>query len=140
VTGEEPPTIELMAGLTDCLALLRTDSEVRGVRINNAQSTRIEGVVSRRALRTLLTASIIAAVDMRPTPSSIDVSVSRERNAASVCVEARFLEPDALDRNAVPGERLLTWEDVQAIASGEDVAIERSGHPVSVRLRFPLLS
>jgi hypothetical protein len=140
ITDEEAPTIELVAGLTDCVALVRTDSEVRGVRINNAQSTGIEARVSRRALRTLLTASIIATVDLRPSPSSVDVSAGRERNAATVSVDARFLEPDALDRNAVPAERLLTWEDVQAIAAAEGVAVERSGHPVSVRLRFPLLS
>ena len=65
LTGEEAASVTLQAGVDSCVALVRTDCEMRGVAI----SSNIAGMdvaVSQRALRIVLTAALIAMVDMLP--------------------------------------------------------------------------
>ena len=78
ITQEENPDVMLMEGIDACVDLLRTDSEVRGVRITRGAFDAPQTVVGRRMLRTVTAAALIAAVDMRPAASEIQLSCARD--------------------------------------------------------------
>ena len=137
ITGEESPAVQLQEGIDACVDLLRTDSEVRGVRITRAQCEE-NILVSRRTLRMLTSACIIAAVDMRPPVTEIQVRCGSAGDCAYVRIELRHTD-DGAREDAVGDERLLTWGDVDVIAEVEGVTVERSAEPFVVQWRMPLL-
>ena len=134
ITGEESPSVSLKAGVDECVALVRTDSEMRGTEI----SSRIVGVdatVSRRALRTVFTAMLVCAVDAEPHPARIELSAASEDGGTAVRVEPVSLqEPGGQDFAA--DERLLTWEDVQVLAQAEGVEVHAAAAPAVLHCRF----
>jgi signal transduction histidine kinase len=138
ITGEESPSISLKAGIEECVAMVRTDAEMRGTAI----SSRIVGVdatVSRRALRTVFTAMLVCAVDAEPHPARIELCASKEDggpdDGVAVRVESISLqEPGSPDFAA--DERLLTWEDVQVLAQLEGVEVRAAAAPAVLHGRF----
>ena len=138
ITAEENPKVMLKEGIDLCIDLLRTDSEIRGVRITRGEFSAAELIVDRRALRTVTAATIIASVDMRPAPSEIKVSCIKERDCAVVRIESQHARTDAQEEG-IGDARPLTWDDVDVIAEEERVVIERRLDPLVVQWRLPLV-
>ena len=139
ITSEENPSVMMKEGIDACMDLLRTDSEIRGVRIARGECSAAEAIVSRRALRTITAAAIIAGVDARPTPSEIVVSCVKGEDCAIVRIEMRH-SGNAAHEDMVHDTRPLTWDDVQAIAADEGVELERRGEgPAVVECRIPVI-
>ena len=134
LTGEEAPSVALNEGVAACVALVRTDCEMRGAVIV-VEVGDVEVAVPRRALRTVLTAALIAAVDTVPHPARIELHAGREGDGIELRVEVRALQESASP--AFSGdERPLTWEDVRALARLEGVEIRATGTPSVFRCRF----
>lgn len=136
ITGEENPKVMLKEGIDQCIDLLRTDSEVRGVRIARGPYEAPDAIVGRRALRTVAAASIIAAVDMRPAPSEIQVSCGKDARSAVLRIEGRNSQPSRED--AMPDDHPLAWDDVDVIAQSAGVEVERRLDPLVVLCRLPI--
>jgi len=138
ITGEENPSVMVKEGVDACVDLLRTDSEIRGVRITRGEYSAAESIVSRRALRTVTAAAIIAGVDARPAPHEIVVSCVKGRDSAIVRIELRH------SAGSEPGEdvqdtRPLTWDDLDVIARNEGIEIERRPEPTVVECRLTVI-
>ena len=133
ITGEESPTVGLKEGVEACIALVRTDSEMRGAEIA-ARVDDLDVSVSRRALRMVLTASLIAAVDGEPRAARIEVHATREGDAVEVRVETRAVQEG--DPPFSGDERPFTWEDVEVLARVEGVAVRAAGAPPVFCSRF----
>jgi len=138
ITGEESPSVSLKAGFEECVALVRTDAEMRGAEI----SSRIGGsdvTVSRRALRTVFTAMLVCAVDAVPHPARIELSASKEDGGSDGGAAMRVATL-SLQEGGSPefagGERPLTWEDVQVLAEFEGVEVRADTAPAVLHCRF----
>ena len=137
ITSEENPTVILKEGIDACVDLLRTDSELRGVRIVRGECPAANAIVGRRALRTVSAAAIIAGVDARPSPSEIVVSCVTGRDCAIVRIELRH---SGNVHNEIQDARPLTWDDVTVIAADEGVELERQANPAVVECRIPTVA
>ena len=139
ITGEETRTIRVHEGIETLIALLRTDSEVRGVRINHVADMGADDYVSRRALRTIVAAALIATVDMRPPFGTVRVSACTDNHTATVRIDAQYSE-QASSVEHVSEDRLLSWEDVVVLAEAERIELRRVDDPYCVLCRFPILT
>jgi len=134
ITGEEPPSVDMKEGIEACVALLRTDSEMRGTEI----FSQVEDpglVVGRRALRMVLTAALVAAVDALPRPARVELRAAQEGDGIEVSVETLGLQESESPAFA-PDERPLTWNDVEVIARLEGVDVRATSAPPVFHCRF----
>ena len=134
ITGEEPPSIGVKEGIEACVALLRTDSEMRGTEIAT-QIGEIEAAVATRGLRVVLTAALVAAVDAMPRAARIELQGAIEDDALTIRVETVRLQEAGAPVFAAD-ERPLTWEDVQSLAQLEGVELRSTTQPTAVHCRF----
>src|SRR5262249_53238852 len=108
--------------------------EMRGAGIVAAVGD-LDIVVARRALRTVLTASLIAAVDAVPHPSRIELHAGRAGDGVEVRVQTRAMQESEISPFA-GDERPLTWDDVQILAQIEGVEVQATGAPPVFHCRF----
>lgn len=139
ITGEEARTISLREGIEALVELIRTDSEVRGVRISHGADIEANAQVSRRALRTIVAASLIATVDLRPAVSTIRVCACVDGRIASVRIDAHHAQ-DAPVTDCVAEDRLFSWDDAVVLAEAERIEIRRTDVPYVILCRFPVLN
>jgi hypothetical protein len=137
ITNEESRRIMLKDGIDLCIDLLRTDSEIRGVRITRGECPPAQVIVDRRALRMVTAAAIIAAVDSRPAPSEVKVSCGEASDHVVVRIEG-IVRDGAVDDAGIGDARPLSWDDLDVIAEEERVALERRLDPLLVQCRIPL--
>jgi hypothetical protein len=141
ITGEESPSVSFQAGVEECVALVRTDSEMRGTGISSriAGADVVNATVSRRALRAVFTAMLVCAVDAEPHPARIELSASKEDGGPDGGVALRVATV-ALQEGGVPAfagdDRPLTWEDVQVLAQLEGVEVRAAAAPAVLHGRF----
>jgi hypothetical protein len=134
ITGEESPSVGVREGLDACVSLLRTDCEMRGAAIA-CELPEADMEVSRRAVRTVVTAAIVAAVDATPRAARVELAVALEADAVSVTVTTGALQEAGSDPFPAD-ERPLTWDDVEVLAQLEGVEAERAAGGPSFRCRF----
>ena len=139
ITGEESQVVNLREGIEALVALIGTDSEVRGVRISHAPDIDANTHVSRRALRTVVAASLIATVDMRPSASTICVNASTDSRVATIRIDAQYSEQAASTEYA-SGDRLLSWDDTIVLAELERIEVRRIDDPYAIFCRFPVFT
>lgn len=132
---EEGAVTMLGEGIDECLALLKTDFNMRGFAVRNeTQETGVD--VSRAALRNVLTASLITATDTAPRPAELALTSELSQGHAVLSILRRSAEGVAAFGDAGPYRR-LAWADVAALAQAESVELQQQGDRVT--LRFPLI-
>lgn len=121
-------------GIDECMALLKTDFDMRGFAIrNDAREIGID--VSRAALRNVLTASLIAATDAAARPA--DLVLSAELSQGHAVISILVCPAERVAGFADAGiYRNLEWSDVGALAQAESVELSRHGGRVI--MRFPV--
>jgi signal transduction histidine kinase len=138
ITGEESPSVSLKEGIEESVALLRTDSEMRGTELSSRIGD-LDVTVSRRALRTVFTALLVSAVDAVPRPARIEFHASKEDGGSGggvlVHVETVSLQEGGSPAFAGDG-RPLTWDDVQVLARLEGVEVRATTAPPAFHCRF----
>jgi signal transduction histidine kinase len=134
ITAEEAPAAVVREVAEECVALLRTDSEMRGTDISSRVGD-IDVKVEKRALRVVLTASLVAAVDAVPRAARIEVAAAREGDDVVVWVETRSLQESGA-QEFITDERPLTWEDVEVLAQSEGVEVRATTAPAAICCRF----
>lgn len=128
----EDEGIRLPQGVDECLALLASNFNFRGITVaREVPETEFE--VSRVALRHLLTAALITLTDAAGGPCEVQVKaqVADGKAEISVKVEPR---PDAEGMPFEPSYRQLDWADVQALAAAESVDLVRGADRVVMRM------
>ncbi len=137
LTGEESTTVELEEGLSKCIELIRTDCDMRGVTISSHTSN--TGIlVPRRPLRVVLTALLLAMVDMPLRPSRIEVRSVVAENKIEIHFDLDFTPcKDVL--SVVTEPRPLDYGDVQALAACEGVGFSQTGQPPIFNCRFDVV-
>jgi hypothetical protein len=132
LTPEDGSVTMLGEGIDECVALLNTDFAVRGLAIRNeARETGVD--LPSAALHNVLTASLIAAADNAPGPADLVLSAEVSQRHAllsfRICASDRVADfPDA-----APYHR-IEWDDVDALAQAESVALSHQGDAVSMRI------
>ncbi len=137
LTDEDDAVISFSEGVHECVDLVRTDSEMRGVTIISPVDA-ITATISRRALRLVLTAALIALVDMKPAQSRVEL---RQLNLGTQ-IELSFdlTVAPAVDRLWPPPQsRLLTWNDVEALAQLVGVVMSRLDDPFTLKCCFDVI-
>jgi signal transduction histidine kinase len=138
ITGEESASIPLKDGIEETVALVRTDSEMRGTELSSRIGD-LDVTVARRALRTVFTAMLVSAVDAVPRPARIELTVSKEDGGSGggVVVRVENVSLQEAGNAEFAGEgRPLTWDDVQALARLEGVEVHATAAPPAFHCRF----
>lgn len=136
LTGEEPVSVALKSGVDTCITLVNTDCEMQGVAISS-QISEMDVAVSQRALRIILTASLIAMVDMLPHLYRIELRSAISGKAIEIHFDLHFADATQAP-SGVTERRPLKWDVVEALADHEDVEVFRTGKPPMVICRFDI--
>ena len=131
---EEGVVTMLGEGIDECLALLKTDFSMRGFTVRN-EAREIGVDVSRSALRNVLTASLITAMDTAPGPADLVLTAELSQGHSVISILVRPADGVAGFTDAVFYRR-LEWSDVGALAQAESVDLLREGDRVT--MRYPI--
>jgi hypothetical protein len=128
LSPEEGATSTVAEGVEECLGLLNSNLNFRGVTLANEVANAAgaaEATVARSAIRSVLTAALLACTDLLAGPADLvfAASLSGDRVLVSITLV------DAPGRNGFANEadyRHLLWDDVQAIAAAEGARLVHS--------------
>jgi len=134
LTGEELASVALKAGVDTCITLVSTDCQMRGIAISS-QVVELDVAVSHRALRIVLTAALIAMVDMLPHLYRIELRSVISGETVEIHFDLHFSDATQ-EPSGVTELRSLKWSDVEALADHEGVEVFRTGKPPMVMCRF----
>jgi len=126
----------LATAVRECLALLGAELGMRGFDIEETLEAGA-AVVSQSALRSVLVASLLALTDALPQPADIELTATQGASCVDLRIRARAAERIA-DMPGTQEYRAIRWDDVEALASAEGVALFRE--PGGALLRYPLFS
>ena len=128
-TQTDMPVSEAVA---ECVNLLATSLRFRGFALVN-HTPEIAVRVPCTAVRSTLTAALLAISDAAGGPA--DLQVQARAQGAQVLIEVTLTPADrSADNGGSEDYRALDWNDVQALASAEGVALERTAHTVRLTL------
>ncbi|MDP1740158.1 MAG: hypothetical protein Q8K71_01855 [Polaromonas sp.] len=130
VAPRENGIVLLEAGVEECVGMLSTDLAFRGFTLANRVAA-ADVNVSQVALRTVFTASLIALTDAAPAPASVLVTSDLTGDTARVCISVAAQEGASTAQDP-RSYRDLGWDDVQALASAEQVSISHSANKVEL--------
>lgn len=121
-------------GVCECVGLLATMLHFCGFRISN-EIEALEAAVQQHAIRMVLSAALLEMTDSMDRQAPLSISAVAGDDEVSITLA--FGPPqDDMPNRYEEGYRKLVWEDVQALASAENVALSRQAHQVV--LRFPI--
>jgi hypothetical protein len=120
----EPGTrVPLQAGVTECVALLRTQFSFRGITLRHDLDGWSEPV-SQSALRVLVPAVLFGIADEGVAPTDLTISATRETGRLQL--RMRSEAGQGSEGFAAPaGYRELGWDEVEALAVSEGVGLAR---------------
>lgn len=129
---EDGVRIALDAGVQESVAMLRSNFNFRGFTLKDeVGAAPIE--VSRTSLRNVLPAVLVALTDRAASPADVVVTASTDAGRAALTVTVT--QTDGSQGFAGdPPYRLLEWQEVQALAQAEGVALERDGQLARITL------
>lgn len=114
-------TLKFDAGVTECLGLLGTELRFKGFVIVN-QLPSIPVVLSSRALRSVLSATLLALSDLSRAPADLVIRAQALPNRVELSIDLRPGAGEAREVQ-VTGYRPLTWRDVEVLAIAESVKL-----------------
>lgn len=132
IAPHEGARVPASEGVQDCLHLLTTELSFRGFSVVNASAGE-DALVDTLMLRTMLPASLMALTDGAAQAAQVHVSVQASDETVTVSLA---LTP--VERSEPPGQakgyRPLTWQDVEALAAYEGVAVRTTAQGVDLAL------
>jgi hypothetical protein len=118
--------------ISECVNLLATSLRFRGFALSS-QAPDLPAQVSCTAIRSVLTAALLALSDTAGQPSDIQVDARLDGNAVVIDLSLTPAERSA-DNVGAPDYRALGWDDVHRLATAEDVGLSRAGDSVRLML------
>ena len=108
-------------GVKECLGLLATQFRFKGFAIVN-EMPQIDAEVSSRALRSVLSATLIALSDLSEPPWDLVIQAQAMPGRIALSIALRPSERPIKNAYAT-AYRLLTWRDVEILAAVEAVGL-----------------
>ncbi|MEO8652670.1 MAG: hypothetical protein ABI409_00960 [Ramlibacter sp.] len=128
----EDEGVRLGDGVGECLALLTSNFNFRGITVDKELSGS-DFQVSRVALHHLLTATLITLTDALAGPCEVRIRTEVVSGFAQLSVRVTPRR-DAEAMPFEPGYRQLEWSDVQALAIAESIELVRGADQVVMRM------
>ena len=133
VAPRAPASVRADTAVTECVNLLSTSLRFRGFAVSH-EVTDLDAPLACNAVRSVLTATLLALSDSATQPADLVVRARRE-GAGQVLVEVQMSPADrSADNGGSEDYRPLTWDDVACLAAAESVQVERSEGRVQLRL------
>jgi hypothetical protein len=131
VAPRENGKVSIHEGVEECVGMLSTDLAFRGFTVTNhiAPSDMATSVF---ALRSVFTAALIALTDSALTPASLAISADAAEGQTRIVISVSS-EPGAAATDEPRAYRKLGWDDVQALASAEQVGLQHAADRVELR-------
>ena len=126
--------ISMEAGVMECVGLTATMLHFGGFRLINEVKA-MPVMVLRDAVRTVLSAALFALTDSMTEPAGLIIRATIDAASTSEVMLSVQVSPSGegkVDRYD-DGYRLLTWDDVQALASAAQVKLARQAQLVTMR-------
>ena len=121
---EEDAVIDAVEGTRECCALLATTLSFRGYTLRNLAQP-VPGEVPLSAMRNVLTAALIQVTDEASSPAEVAVTTASSPQGLQVRLQVHGTEGGASAADTTSAYRPLRWTDVQALATSEQVMLER---------------
>ncbi|WP_395056612.1 hypothetical protein [Polaromonas sp.] len=121
----------LHASVEECVGMLATELAFRGFSVSNTIASS-DMATSVFALRSVFTAALIALTDAALTPSSIVISSEAVDGQLRVVISVSS-EPGAVAAEEPQSYRKLGWDDVQALATAEQVGLSHAAGRVDMQ-------
>jgi len=130
---EDGKLIAADAGVQETFELLRSHLNFRGFALGNEVAS-LPVEVSRSAVRSVLPTVLLALTDTEKSPAHVVIGALASSGEVRVTIS---LQPGdgTPGFSSEPHYRLLTWDDVAAIAQAEGVTCEREGGNVTLHIR-----
>ncbi len=129
----EDEGVRLADGVDECLALLNSNFNFRGIVVRtDAPETPMQ--VSRVALCNLLIASLITLTDAVGGPCEVQVKAAVVGTNAEITVRTSPRQDEFEGLPFEPTYRQLEWSDVQALAIAEGVELVRGPDQIEIRM------
>lgn len=132
IAPDDTAGITMEEAVRECAALLATSLSFRGYALRNGV-TAMPRRVQRSAARTMLPAVLIHCTDHMPAPSDLELAGAAEDDAARLTVTCRATQGGQAFAGE-PNYRKIVWEDLQALAAADGVALQRDGGSITLRL------
>ena len=127
---EDGAVVPMDAGVEECLALLRSSFNFRGLTLKNeAGSLPIQ--VARAGLRNVLPACLLALTDDAASPADIVLSSTHHEGRATLVIAVRPGQGSP-GFAGDPPYRLLQWHEVEALARADGIALARGESQASL--------
>lgn len=125
--------VALGEGVDECVHLLATELSFRGFSVTTALEDRT-ALVGRAALRSILPACMMALTDAATAPGEVRLLASSDA-PSSVRLSLAFVAGvDTQQPARAKAYRMVSWQDVQALARDEGMDLHLEAGNVSVRL------
>lgn len=132
VAPRAPASVSVSEGITECINLLSTSLRFRGFALAS-EAPELPERVSCTAIRSVLTASLLALSDAAGQPA--DLTVKARIQGGQAIIELSMTPSDRpADNRPSDDYRALTWDDVAALAAAESVGLERGADQVTLTL------
>jgi hypothetical protein len=126
------PTVKLADGVRACLGLLTTAFRFRGFAVVN-EVPEIDATFSSRALRSVLSAALIALSDLSKAPAVMTIKAQAMPDGVGLSINVRPTEGKARNVN-MTSYRPLTWRDVERLALADSVKLTHDDTDVQIIL------
>jgi hypothetical protein len=130
VAPKENGAVSIHEGVEECAGMLATDLAFRGFTVDNTIAPS-DMATSVFALRSVFTAALIALTDNALTPAAITISADAADGKSRIVISV-ISEPDAVAADDPRAYRKLGWDDVQALASAEQVGLKHAAGRVEM--------
>ncbi len=133
VAPRSPSDVAVSAGIAECVNLLSTSLRFRGFVLSNT-APEIDARVACTAIRSVLTAALLALSDGARDPADLQVSAQLEGGQVHIDLGLQTVTDRPADNRPSDEYRALTWHDVEALAAAEGVGLRRDGAAVRLTL------
>lgn len=116
-------TVKFDAGVRECLGLLSTEFRFKGFVILN-EVPEIDVELSSKALRSVLSATLIALSDLSKAPAKLVIRAHAAPDSVELSIDLHPAEGAATNAH-VTDYRPLKWKDAEILAIAESVKLTR---------------
>lgn len=124
IAPDSAATLTVDAGIRECLGLLSTELRFKGFVIVNEVSG-IDVALSSTALRSVLSAALIALSDLSADPAELVIRAQTKPERVELSIELRPTEGRTTPFRSAKC-RPLSWRDVEILALAESVILTRA--------------
>lgn len=128
-------TLKFDAGVVECLGLLSTEFRFKGFVIVN-EAREIDVKLSSRALRSVLSATLIALSDLSTVSATLVIRAQAMPDRVELSIDLRPTERNT-KRAYVTDSRALKWRDVEILALAESVQLKHGDTGAQLTFALP---